>query len=159
MAEDKTKRKPIKKKVEKKKEGLDRIDFALIFRIRGKQGLFIGLSAFNKGGFCKAVNILDPEATVVVKGDFLQMLGDFIFATDAGLDDLLIEAVLQNLIDYKEANEGADVYTMDEEVLMHIMCPNYDEDQFKDYHCRKVLMFFKIIEEKLTQLDNEENAG
>jgi len=152
------KRKKLKKKVPVELTGLDQIDFKKVYRIKSKSGLYEPVTGGNSDNIHVCVNILDKDDRCSTKGINIERLSDFEFATYAGSDNLNIKEVFQNMLDYISKNKAYVFPANSSNEVMDIMCPNFDEDLFKDYHSRKVIMWFDSILKKLTQLKDAKNA-
>ena len=127
---------------EKTEEGIgNQINFDQLFRVKGHQGLFTLRSSASKSGLIAVIGFMDYNNKRTVKTDQLECLGNLVFTTYAGHDDLKIGDVFNNI---QKLNGDAD---------MSDMVPNYDENYFKPYHARKVKMWYKIINDKLKEVE------
>lgn len=150
-----------KKKVESKAPellGLDQIDFPQTFRIKGKQGLYIPLADAQNNGMIRCQKLTDKEVNCTARCIDLQILGKQLFTTYAGHDNLYIQDVFQNIINFKEKNPEVIIEEIEISELMAVMVPEYDEDLFRPSHCGLVLMWFNEIELKLKQLGKEKDV-
>ena len=141
-----------KKNLEQRIEALDLIEFAETFRILGKQGLYVAIDDAKKNGMILSRKLTDSSVKYNARCIDLQVLGDQLFTTYAGSDNLRIKEVFTNIINFQDKNEEVNIYTMQKSALMSVMVPEFDEDLFKPYHCDLVLLWFKCIDLKIKQL-------
>ena len=134
----------------------DQIDFIQIFRVKGRQGLFTLRSAVHKSGTVAVIGFLDYNRKFTVLAEQLECLGSLIFTTLAGNEDIKINTVFNNLHQYEIDNGDTNFDKMDVEQLMPLMVPEFDPDHFKDYHAKKVVMWYSEVINKLKELELEE---
>lgn len=141
--------KVIEKEVEEKVERFgDQINFNELFRVKGKKGLFCIDSAVHKSGMIKMTGFLDFKNSVVVNQDKLVCLGHLSFATELGVEPVLMNDVFSNLFEfYKESPE--DVPTLADFV------PSYDPNQFKERHALQVMEWFNEVITKMEEINGD----
>lgn len=126
------------------------IDFNNLFRVKGKQGLFVPNSTVNKSGLINMVGFLDPKNSHTTLATNLVRLGDLSIITTESENCSLNEA-FDNLHDHYEANEKWPA-----EDMMDVICPNYDESEFKAYHAKRILEWYDIVSSQISNFGEEE---
>lgn len=109
---------------------IDMADFNKIFKITGVSGLWVGLRV-GKNKNLVILQKFGSKCKCTFSANLLQCLGKKQFITLAGHENLNILQVFTNI----EAG-GKD---LDE------LVPNYDDEQFKDYHAKKLFEWYDIL--------------
>jgi hypothetical protein len=126
------------------KEKKEKIDwpgadsFDLLFRIRGKKGLFNKRKKMHRQGIVPMVMFGDVSKTCVVNEKSLVPLSSHVFITYAGHENLKMKDVFHNLNEYfKTTNSIPKIYD-----LMKIMVPEFDEDHFFESDAERVFAWY-----------------
>ena len=91
----------IRRKMElTEKTFFDQMNFKEIFRAKEKQGIYTLGSKVHNSGMVKIVRFLDFEETHVVKFNKLVCLGDLVYHTELGIDNLSVSDVFNNLYNF-----------------------------------------------------------
>ena len=144
------------KKVEEEKELLigEQLEFNQLFRVKGKQGLFVLASLVNKSGMVGVFSFLDSRIKYTVKVSDLVCLGNLMFS-DNQSDTIPISQVFVN---YENYIKDGKTPSSDKE-LMNALVPNYDPEKFKMYHAVQVVKWFDDVVKKVnTIIEDEEKA-
>jgi hypothetical protein len=128
-------------KLKEKLEILEALDFNQIFRVKGRQGLFLARANPSKSGIWPVVNFNDNKIKHYAKISDCVVLGQLVFKTLVGHEDLKIIDVFKNVLKTKKA-------ALD----MSLMVPEYDCDEFKNYHADQVAKFWSEIELKINNI-------
>lgn len=119
------------------------VNIEIMYRIKGKQGLFMPVSKPNSSGLLRMVRFMSREAHTVNKS-LLEGLGGTLIYKDNGKTITLSNA-FDNLQKHFD-NEPTGELTVDsKDELMDIICPDYDKDRFKGYHAKKIIMWYNEI--------------
>ena len=121
----------------------DQMNFKEIFRAKEKQGIYTLGSKVHNSGMVKIVRFLDFEETHVVKFNKLVCLGDLVYHTELGIDNLSVSDVFNNLYNFYNDNVG-------ELPMLSDFVPNYDPNVFKESTAFQLLNWF---EELLTKIE------
>ena len=139
-----------KQEVTKKKsyaKGIDwlseSIDTNVMYRIKGRQGLFMPITKPNKAGLVRMLRFMSEEVYTVNKS-LLSGLGGAIIYKSNGETITLLDA-FDNLQKYFKNKSTGDIDPLDKHKIMDIICPNYDPDRFRDYHAKKIVMWYNEI--------------
>ena len=130
----------------------DALNFTNIYRVMGKSGLFTLRGKVTNSGMAPVLGFMDYERKFLVVHRHLTALSTYNFLTYAGHDDLTMKDVLNNLDKYDD--EGGD-FEVSVKVLMEVMAPNHDPYEFKDYHAKMVLKWYKEISTKLDEIEED----
>jgi hypothetical protein len=126
------------------------IDFNNLFRVKGKQGLFVPNSTVNKSGLINMVGFLDRKNSHTVLASSLVRLGDLSIITTESENCSLSEA-FDNLHSYYELLPKKSA-----EEMMAVICPNYDDSEFKVYHAKRILEWYDIVSSRISEFGEEE---
>ena len=119
------------------------VNIEIMYRIKGKQGLFMPVSKPNGSGLLRMVRFMSREAHTVSKS-LLEGLGGTLIYKDNGKTITLSEA-FDNLQKHFD-NEPTGELTVDsKDELMDVICPDYDKDKFKGYHAKKIIQWYNEI--------------
>ena len=111
-----------------------------ITAIKGRRGLWLQISKPNISGIAGFQNI-DTEEKISDQIKKTSFLGNMVFITLAGHNNLDIVDVFENMSNLKEKVETiGDIID-----LMPLAVPNYDETQFKPYQMVKLVTWFNIL--------------
>ena len=153
MDENKTIKEEVKEMDEDTRIG-SVLDFNNIFRIKGKRGLFSINSNVNKSGLINMVSFLNFKEKYTVRVGNLVRLGDLKFSLIDG-NKLLMSDVFNN---YEKCLSERTAPRIGSE-LMEILVPNYDPDEFKDYHAKQVVKWYDEIQIKMELNEKETQAS
>ena len=134
----------------------EKIKFQELFRVKGKEGLFLLRSEVNKAGLCNVLSFKDFQTNFTVRAESMICLGQLIFTTYSGHADIGLNVVFNNLEAHIKAAKNFDFEKCDREKLLPVLVPEYGEDKFKKYHVEWVLMWYKLITNKYTELEQYE---
>ncbi len=129
----------------------DEINFYELFRVKSKKGLYCLNSKVNQAGMVNMMGFLDMSKKFTVHNSNLICLGQLVFNTYAGNDDININQVFNNLFDKFGEAEVKEYQLAD-------LVPNYDEDKFKDYHAKQVVEWYNEIVSKLKIFKEDEGT-
>ena len=119
------------------------VNIEIMYRIKGKQGLFMPNSMPNKSGLISMVRFMSIERITVSKS-LLEGLGGTLIYKDSGKTITLSDA-FDNLQKHFD-NEPTGELTVDsKDELMDVICPDYDKDKFKGYHAKKIIQWYNEI--------------
>jgi hypothetical protein len=127
--------------LKEKLEILEALDFNQIFRVKGRQGLFLARANPSKSGIWPVVNFNDNKIKHYAKISDCVVLGQLVFKTLVGHEDLKIIDVFKHILKAENAILGMD-----------LMVPEFDEDHFKPYHADQVAKFWHEIELKINNI-------
>lgn len=136
----KPKKKPYAKGIDWLSES---IDTNVLYRIKGRQGLFIPITKPNKSDLVRMVRFMKDEAYTVNKS-LLSRLGKAVLYKCNGETITLLDA-FDNLQKHFKNKSTGDIDPLDKYDTMDIICPNYNSDKFKDYHAKKIVMWYNEI--------------
>ncbi len=132
----------------------DQLDFNQLFRVKGKQGLFVIGSTVNKSKMIRVASFLDFKTGTIVNVNKLICLNDYKFLTIRGEHLSLVDVFnnYQKYLDggYKEGDKA--------EKIMSIMVPNYDPEYFKAYHVNTILKWYQEILTKMQLNEKKEET-
>jgi len=134
----------MKKKEEKTESVIESIDFNNLFRAKGTPGVFVLRSKVNKSGMISIAEFLNYNKTKTVKAADLECLGHFAFKKNDSTS-ISMKEVFLNIEKYLA--KGLDI----EFIEMSEIVPDYDKNEFKNYHAAKVLNWYENIMERLTE--------
>lgn len=142
--------------IEKDEKLSDQLDLSTIYTIDGKPGLWY-CKGFNKnsnmGGFSQwLVEGHNPSVTAHSKN--VKRLSNFVFITDKD-EEVKFEKVVENLMEAYPDGISDDEFKMRPAHAMAVAVPNYNPDDFKEYHMKKVIKWFNIIAERLNKVNEE----
>lgn len=157
---EKTEQQQADEQIEKLEQSLtfgEQFNFKEIFRIKGEAGLFNPRSQVNKAGLVNMGGFLNPAVNKTTHKDNLVCLDWYDFITteqidkddvDAGYKVLKLTHVFDNIFNYADKT-GADISKLDIKQFMLLAVPNYDGQQFKDYHAKLVRKWYLLVIELL----------
>lgn len=146
----------------------DMINFTELFRLKGHSLVWTPISQVHRSGMITFAEWLNPTNKKTIQQDEIIRLSDYWFATktmEAILDEkgeeqfdkkgdrierikrLHISAVFNNLNAHFIDVDVDDSKHVEE--LMSVMVPNYDENEFKPYHVKKVILWYNEIKNKI----------
>lgn len=147
---------PVKKEKKPYANGIDwlseSIEIDVMYRIRGKQGIFMPVTRLNKGGLVRMVRFMLTEAYTVNKSK-LSGLGGAIIYKSNGETITLLDA-FDNLQKHFKNQSTGDIDLFDKQDIMDVICPNYHPRKFKDYHAKKVVMWYNEIISAINKANN-----
>ena len=140
----------MEKKISKKKhyaKGIDwlseSINIDVMYRIKGKQGLFMPVTKPNKSKLVRMVRFMQDEACTVNKS-FLSGLGGSVIYKCNG-ETITLLCAFDNLQKHFKNKSTGDIDPLDKYEIMDIICPEYHTGKFKDYHAKKIVMWYNEI--------------
>jgi len=145
--------KKVEKKPEKKPyaEGIDwlseSIDIDVLFRVKGRQGIFTPTTKPNKSGLVRMQRFMSGFTLIeayTVHSSILQGLGGVVIYKENNETITLSEAFDNLQLQFKNQSTG-DIDSWDKEDIMAIICPGYHVDKFRDYHAKKIIMWYNEI--------------
>lgn len=128
------------------------IDIEVMYRIKGKQGIFMPVSKPNKSGMIRMVRFMLDEAYTVNKF-YLQGLSGSVIYKDNGETISLLDA-FDNLQKHFKNQSTGDLHLESKEDIMRIICPGFDENRFKDYHAKKIVTWYNEIISAINKASN-----
>lgn len=132
-----TKKEPLREGVEWISEC---IDIKQLFRIKGKQGLYIPISKTSKSGLIRMERLLSKEAYIVNR-ILLEGLDGIVIYKDDTSTISLAEA-----FDNMQKKYDNEIWNRKLNYLgMNIICPDFDMDRFKLYHAKKIIQWYNEI--------------
>lgn len=136
----KPKKKPYAKGIDWLSES---IDTNVLYRVKGRQGLFMAVSRPNKSNLVRMARFMQDEAYTVNKS-MLNGLGGAIIYKCNGETITLLDA-FDNLQKHFKNKSTGDIDPLDKHDTMDIICPGYRPDKFKDYHAKKIVTWYNEI--------------
>ena len=118
----------------------DMVDFPNVYKVRGLPGLWEPKSRSNKSGMMGIQPFLDATKTKICKVSDVTPLSSYQFFDDGG-NAINISKVFNNI-----QETGKDTT----ELKMNDLVPGFDPEQFKDYHFKQVVNWYRFIK---TQID------
>ena len=142
----------------------ENIDIEVMYRIKGKQGIFMPVSKPNKSGMIRMVRFMLDEAYTVNKF-YLQGLSGSVIYKDNGETSSLLDSFdnlqkhFKNQSTYCKDLETSTVEKQmeligDKEDIMNVVCPDYDPYRFKDYHVLKIIKWYNEIISAINKASN-----
>ena len=119
------------------------IDTNVMYRIKGRQGLFMPITKPNKSNLVRMVRFMKDEAYTVNKAMLNGLKGAKIYKTN-GETITLLDA-FDNLQKHFKNKSTGDIDSLDKNKTMDIICPGYRPDKFKDYHAKKIVTWYNEI--------------
>ena len=139
-----------------KKEGKigKRINFEELFRVKGMKGIYTIGSKLNKSGMIKMNRFLSEKESVIIKHSNIAPLSSIVYYTEMGFNNLRINDVFDNLVDFY----GSEEWKKDNKLVPELsdFVPNYDPKMFKEHQALKVMVYFDEIITKMTELNGVE---
>jgi len=125
------------------------IDLNHLYRVKGLQGLFTPRAKPNKAGMLPMRSFMG-DALKMVKQTSLEALGGAVIYQDnytvANIQDTItLEEAFDNLQEHFDSKTTGDITDVSKEMIMEIICPDFDEDKFKDHHAKKIIGWYNII--------------
>ena len=139
-ATKKPKRRPYAKGIDWLSES---IDTNVMYRMKGRHGIFMPISKRNKSDLIRMARFMADEAYTVNKS-LLEGLGGAIIYKKDGKSISLSEA-FDNLQKYFKNQKSGNIDLLDKADIMIVICPGYDPDRFRDYHARKIVIWYNEI--------------
>ena len=144
IKEAEAKKKPQKRPYAKGIDWLsESIDTNVMYRIKGKQGLFMPVTKPNKANLIRMIRFMKDEAYTVNKSLLNGLGGAVIYKLD-GKTITLLDA-FDNLQKHFKNKSTGDIDPLGKYKTMDVICPNYDPDKFRDYHARKIVIWYNEI--------------
>jgi hypothetical protein len=131
-------------KIKNKEVWCDSIDFNQLYRIKGKQGVWTPFTQVNKSGMILMGEWLSKDCdSAWVNRMKLECLSSFIFYRLAS-PALRISDVFRNI------NKNYNKIKSEEfdNSILEILVPNYDPNEFKLHHAKKVIKWYECIHAK-----------
>jgi len=137
------------KNKEEKKEFAPFLEWDLICRVKGKQGLFVQITSPNKSNMIGLREFLTKN-TITTNILNVERLGNFkVFTEDK---ELSLSEVMYNISENEKLKKRK-ISKLKINSAMKIMAPDYDSEQFKTYHAEKILKWYEIINKKLQDVE------
>lgn len=110
-------------------------NYSKICRIKGRSGLF---DIVSQKGSNLLLSKIGSQMVTTVEDYRCMKLSDLVFYTELGKKDLKIDEVFKNM---------DSIPCLDQPIknIMSLMVPFYDDVEFKYYHAKRVLEWYKII--------------
>ena len=138
------------------KEGIDWISKVVaietMYRIKGKQGLFMPITKPNKSGLISMIRFMSTERYTVNKS-LLEGLRGVVIYTNSNKTIALTEA-FDNLQNHFDNQPTGELDASGKDALMDVVCPDYDKDRFKDYHAKKIIQWYNEMVTKINIASN-----
>lgn len=154
------------KKVKDKIEGMsvdnqpkglgDLIDFTRLFRVKEIDGIWMPISKVRKSGMILMRSFQYDNVKKMVKKDKLIPIMKYYFYTLDHNKTITIQEVFNNLNTHFIDVDIDSSKHFDK--LMSLMVPNYDPDKFKDYHARLILGWYKVIKNKIINIEKKHHV-
>jgi len=139
-----------KDKPKQYKRGIDwlseQIDLSILFRIKGRPGLWMPKSVPKKNGMVRMEEFGSEEECTIDKKNL------------TGLNNLGIRMYDQSVLPFTEALDNLQKYAQNNIIsndwhiteigalsTMEVICPGYDNDSFKVYHARKAIQWYNEL--------------
>ena len=119
------------------------IDIDVMYRIKGRQGLFMPVTKPNKSNLVRMVRFMQDEAYTVNKS-LLSGLGGAVIYKSNGETITLLDA-FDNLQKHFKNKSTGNIDPLDKHDTMDIICPDYHPDKFKDHHAKKIVTWYNEI--------------
>jgi len=140
----KSKKKPYAKGIDWLSES---IDIDSMYRVKGRPGLFIPITKPNKSGLVRMERFMSRYTTIethTVHISTLQGLKGVVVYKRTGETITLLEAFDNLQKEFKNQSAG-NIDVWDKNNMMEVICPHYHPDKFKDYHAKKIIMWYNEI--------------
>lgn len=134
------------------------INFKHLYRIKGKQGIYFSDLPATKSRLFPCVKFSDGEVKCMAKGDDMVCLGKYVFTTECGHEDINMQQVFNNISEWQKNGGESNLTKVKVEDLMPIMVPNFDDDKFKDYHAKLVIMWYAEVSVMFDKILKEQAA-
>lgn len=119
------------------------IDINVLYRIKGKQGLFMPITKSNKSNLVRMIRFMKDEAYMVNKYHLVGLGGAIIYK--ANNETITLLDAFDNLQKHFKNQSTGDIDVLDKHDIMDIICPDYHTEKFKDYHAKKIIMWYNEI--------------
>lgn len=131
------------------------IDIKVMFRIKGKQGIFMPVTKPNKSNMIRMVRFMLDEAYTINKS-LLQCLGGSVIYTYGGKITLLeaFDNLQKHFKNQPTKNINWNYKLKAKDTIMDIICPNYNPYEFKDYHAKKIITWYNEIISAINKASN-----
>lgn len=142
----------------------EQFNFNEIYRIKGKPGLYNPRSEVSKSNMINLGGFLNPNITTTVNANDLICLGwyDFITTEPAdkgGFKVLKLTKVFDNIFEYIEQTNDFKLTQISIGAFKEMAVPNFDDNQFKDYHAELIKKWYleivKLLKSVTTNKENE----
>ncbi len=117
------------------------IEIESMFRIKGKQGIFTPLANPNKAGMIRMERFMSTEAYAVHRSTLEALSGLVIYKDNT--DTITLLEAFDNLQEF--SNNKAISGGWDNPKMLSIICPDYDKDEFKNHHAKKIIKWYDEI--------------
>lgn len=127
------------------------IEINMLFRIKGKQGVFTPVVNPNKAGMILMERFMSTERHTIHRA-MLEPLSRLVIHR-LGEDPITLLDAFDNI----QEHCSNDVTSSDEQMIlgvktqMNVICPKYDPDWFKDHHAKKIVKWYDEI---ITAINN-----
>lgn len=128
------------------------IDTSTMYRVKGWQGLYTPRTLPSKSGIVKMVRFMSDETHWVSKKELQGLASAVIYKTiltDANGKKIRVaitlSEALDNLQEHFDSQPTGELSTAQKQDIMEIICPDYDETAFKDYHAKKIVQWYNEI--------------
>ncbi|KKN24446.1 hypothetical protein LCGC14_0894710 [marine sediment metagenome] len=119
------------------------INIDVMYRIKGKQGIFMPITKPNKSDLVRMIRFMKDEAYTVGKSSLLSLGGAKIKKLDGAT--ITLSEAFDNLQKHFKNQSTGDIDSWDKQDIMEVICPNYYPYEFKDYHAKKIIVWYNEI--------------
>ena len=123
-----------------------KIDLRLIYRVKGRDKLFVPVSPVNKGGMVGMCEFMGVN-TISVHQNAIECLNNFTFYANSG-NGVTMGQAFDN-IEALDNETTLGLKGMLAESLMNTICPDFDQNYFKPYHAIRFMNWYFEIKEKI----------
>ncbi len=119
------------------------IDIDVLYRIKGRQGLFMPITKTNKSNLIRMVRFMSNEAHTVNKSLFEGLRGAIIYKRND--KTITLSEAFDNLQKHFKNQKSGSIELLDRHEIMEVICPDYHPEKFRDYHAKKVVIWYNEI--------------
>ena len=126
-----------------------------MYRVKGKQGIFMPAIKSNKSGLIRMIRFMSDEAYTVKTTSLEGLRGKIIYKVGGTIT--LLEAFdnLQKEFNNQPTEDISWNFSLGEESIMDIICLDYDAFRFKDYHAKKIIKWYDEIVSAINKATSE----
>ena len=140
----------------------EQFNFNEIYRIKGKPGLYNPRSEVSKSNMVNLGGFLNPNITTTVNANDLICLNWYDFITtepaEKGYKVLKLNKVFDNIFNYIAETNDFKLTQISIGAFKEMAVPNFDDNQFKDYHAELIKKWYlEIVELLKVVTTNKEN--
>lgn len=118
------------------------ININILYRIKGKQGLFMLITKPNKSNLVRMIRFMKDEPYTVNKHHLVGLGRAIIYK--ANRETITLSEAFDNLQKHFKNQPTGELTLWDRQDIMEVICPDYGSE-FKDYHAKKIIMWYNEI--------------